>query len=107
MESSGLEYWPQVQLEPAAVDIAIKSSKIEFCSQLTLPSVLQNLRFGHRFEQSLELVTLPSSLQALSFGHSQFQPKPGLGDLAMESSKLEFWPQVQLQPAAVDLAIDF
>ena len=49
---------------------------------------------------------MPSSLQALSFGHSQFQPKPGLGDLAMESSKLEFWPQVQLQPAAGDLAIE-
>ena len=35
-------------------------------------------------------MTLPSSLQSLSFG-DHVQPKPGAGDLAIESSKLEFW----------------
>ena len=33
------------------------------------------------------------------------QPKPGEGDLAIESSKLEFWPWVQPKPGAGDLAI--
>ena len=89
--------------------------------RVTLPSSLQSLSFGNQFNQSLERVTLPSSLQSLSFGSDfnqslervtlpsslqrawvlvtwwnfwfwwEFQPKPGAGDLAIESSKLEFW----------------
>ena len=58
---------------------------------VTLPRNLQSLSFGNVFNQSLERVTLPSCLQSLSLGR-QLQPKPGTGDLAIESSKLEFWP---------------
>ena len=59
--------------------------------RVTLPSSLQSLSFGAEFNQSLERVTLPSSLQSLSFGY-YVQAKPGAGDLAIDSSKLEFWP---------------
>ena len=34
------------------------------------------------------------------------RPKPGAGDLAIESSKLEFWLLFQPKPGAGDLAID-
>ena len=41
----------------------------------------------------------------LEFWHA-FQPKPGAGDLAIESSKLEFWRHLQPKPGAGDLAIE-
>ena len=40
---------------------------------------------------------LPGSLQSLQFGQ-YVQPKPGAGDLAIESSKLEFWRILQPKP---------
>ena len=57
------------------------------------------------FNQSLERVTLPSSLQSWSLDFD-IQPKPGAGDLAIESSKLEFWREIQPKPGAGDLAIE-
>ena len=69
--------------------------------RVTLPSSLQSLSFGFEFNQSLKRVSLPSSLQCLNFCFSfdrslysklEFcffvQPKPGAGELAIESSKL-------------------
>ena len=93
-----LEFRRLVQPKPGAGDLAIGSSKLEFwqdwfdqsLERVTLPSPLQSLNFGARFNQSLERVTLPSGLQSLGFGRL-VQPKPGAGDLAIESSKPKFW----------------
>jgi hypothetical protein len=50
-----------------------------------LPSSLQSLAFGDRFNQSLERVILQLEFWL------RFEQKPGAGDFAIACSKLEFW----------------
>ena len=102
-QPSNLDFWLDSfnqSLERVTLPSSLQSLSFGNCfnqslERVTLPSSLQSLSFGHEsskldFNQSLERVTLPSSLQSLSVGR-EIQPKPGAGDLAIESSKLEFW----------------
>ena len=47
-------------------------------AEVTLPSSLQSLTFGHKCEQSLDGVTLPSNLQSLTFGRDFKQSLDGV-----------------------------
>jgi len=48
------------------------------CTEYSLPSSLESLTFGHKFNQSLNGVTFPSRLQSLTFGYHFNQSLQGV-----------------------------
>ena len=50
-------------------DLAERTTELDMLERTDLPSGLQSLTFGHRFNQSSERTALPNGLQSLTFGH--------------------------------------